>query len=127
MFLFSPPLNRGSNPVLISSPPELAGMSMETRLMTYDWKNDFHKFQSVTSRGAFRAVCKSAKSTMTPVSIHIYMDETKFSLLHYCMSFATSDWFTRDRRGWDNKIRDCTLLSPKHSAFVKVICQQMML
>lgn len=62
----------GSNPVLIASPPELAGMTLESRLVTYDWKNQFDSFQQVTRRGSFKAICWDAKNILIPVS-------------HYCL------------------------------------------
>lgn len=62
----------GSNPVLIASPPELAGMTLESRLVSYDWKNQFDSFQQVTRSGSFKAICWDAKNAMIPVSfIHL--------------------------------------------------------
>ena len=58
----------GSNPVLISLPAALTGMKLETRLVTYDWKNQFKNFQAITRRGSFRPLCWSAKNTKVPVS-----------------------------------------------------------
>lgn len=67
---FTPPLspNSGSNPVLIASPAEMAGMTLESRLVTYDWKNQFDSFQQVTRQGSFKAICWDAKNTLIPVS-----------------------------------------------------------
>ncbi|KAJ6646317.1 MOXD1 like 2 [Pseudolycoriella hygida] len=59
----------GSNPVLIASPPELAGMTLESRLVTYDWKNQFKSFQQVTRRGSFKAICWDAKNILIPVKV----------------------------------------------------------
>lgn len=61
--------NSGSNPVLIASPAELAGMTLESRLVTYDWRNQFEEFQQVTEHGNFKAICWDAKNSMMPVSI----------------------------------------------------------
>lgn len=62
--------SRGSNPVLIVSPPELAGMTLESRLVSYDWENQFDVFQKVTRNGSFRPICTDAKNNLVPVSIH---------------------------------------------------------
>lgn len=62
---------RGSNPVLIVSPPELAGMTLESRLVSYDWENQFDVFQKVTRNGSFRPICTDAKNNLVPVSIFI--------------------------------------------------------
>nr|XP_029730306.1 MOXD1 homolog 2-like [Aedes albopictus] len=50
-------LASGSNPVEISSPPELAGMTLEKRLTSYDWANQFENFQYVTRLGSFKPMC----------------------------------------------------------------------
>ncbi|XP_021710974.1 MOXD1 homolog 2 [Aedes aegypti] len=50
-------LASGSNPVEISSPPELAGMTLEKRLISYDWANQFENFQYVTRLGSFKPMC----------------------------------------------------------------------
>lgn len=60
--------NRGSNPVLIALPAEMAGMTLESRLVSYDWKNQFDSFQQVTRQGSFKAICWDAKNTLIPVS-----------------------------------------------------------
>ncbi|XP_053668366.1 MOXD1 homolog 2-like [Anopheles marshallii] len=56
----------GSNPVRIASPPELSGMTLETRLISYDWRNNFRSFQYVTRRGSFKPLCWSAKNQPMP-------------------------------------------------------------
>lgn len=66
-FAFST-LTRDSNPVLILKPAELAGMSLENRLMTYDWENQFDVFQRVTRNGSFRPICLDAKNNILSVS-----------------------------------------------------------
>lgn len=53
----------------ISAPPELAGMTLEERLVTYDWENQFHSFQEATRKGSFRPLCWTAHSTLLPVII----------------------------------------------------------
>ncbi|XP_058462666.1 MOXD1 homolog 2-like [Malaya genurostris] len=52
----------GSNPVRIASPTELSGMTLETRLISYDWRNNFKSFQYVTRKGSFKPLCWSAKN-----------------------------------------------------------------
>lgn len=60
---------RDSNPVLILKPAELAGMSLENRLTSYDWQSQFDVFQRVTRNGSFRPICLDAKNNMLAVSI----------------------------------------------------------
>ncbi|XP_037025440.1 MOXD1 homolog 2-like isoform X3 [Bradysia coprophila] len=55
---------RDSNPVLIASPTELAGMTLESRLISYDWENQFDKFQKVTRSGSFRPICLDARNNV---------------------------------------------------------------
>ncbi|XP_065360587.1 MOXD1 homolog 2 [Calliphora vicina] len=55
-----------SNPVLISSPPELSGMTLETRLLSYDWQNHFNEFQDATRKGSFKPLCWGAKNHVVP-------------------------------------------------------------
>ncbi|EDS28432.1 conserved hypothetical protein [Culex quinquefasciatus] len=52
----------GSNPVQIASPTALAGMTLETRLISYDWRHNFKSFQYVTRKGSFKPLCWSAKN-----------------------------------------------------------------
>jgi len=54
--------------VLISSPPELAGMTLEARLISYDWENQFGEFQEATRKGSFKPICWGAKNHVVPVS-----------------------------------------------------------
>lgn len=58
----------GSNPVKIAAPPELAGMTLETRLVSYDWDNQFRSFQEATMRGSFKPICWTSQMTLLPVS-----------------------------------------------------------
>lgn len=62
---------RDSNPVLISKPKELTGMTLEDRLVSYDWKNQFDEFQSATTSGSFKAICRDVKNRIIPVCEHI--------------------------------------------------------
>lgn len=75
----APTQNSGSNPVLIALPPELAGMSLEMRLVTYDWRNQFDAFQQVTQHGSFKAICWDAKNALMPVGITICITLPWFS------------------------------------------------
>jgi hypothetical protein len=61
-------VSRGSNPVRIKSPPELADMTLESRLVTYDWENHFRSFQEATRKGSFKPLCRMKKPTTVPVS-----------------------------------------------------------
>uniref|UniRef100_A0A1B0C4H4 Uncharacterized protein n=1 Tax=Glossina palpalis gambiensis TaxID=67801 RepID=A0A1B0C4H4_9MUSC len=60
-----------SNPVLISAPPELAGMTLEVRLLSYDWRNQFNEFQEATRKGSFKPLCWGVKNRVVPVSINL--------------------------------------------------------
>lgn len=57
-----------SQPVLITSPQSLSGMSLEDRLLSYNWKEQFDSFQRVMRSGSFRAVCLDAQNNAMPVS-----------------------------------------------------------
>lgn len=59
---------RNSQPVLITKPLSLAGMSLEDRLLSYDWKLQFESFQSATRGGSFRTVCLDAQNNVMKVS-----------------------------------------------------------
>ncbi|XP_076032752.1 MOXD1 homolog 2-like [Oratosquilla oratoria] len=50
-------LSEGSNPITIRRPVELAGKTLEWRLMNYDWKNQFEYFQHATHTGTFKPMC----------------------------------------------------------------------
>ncbi|XP_059472365.1 MOXD1 homolog 2-like [Neocloeon triangulifer] len=57
----------GSNPVKIKSPTDIANMTLEHRLLSYDWKNNFHHFQEATHSGSFKPLCwHSANPTLLP-------------------------------------------------------------
>ncbi|XP_065360032.1 MOXD1 homolog 2-like [Calliphora vicina] len=64
-------LAMNSNPVVIASPPELAGMTLETRLLSYDWENQFDKFQEATMHGTFKPICSGAHNQILPISEHL--------------------------------------------------------
>ncbi|XP_017756157.1 PREDICTED: MOXD1 homolog 2-like [Eufriesea mexicana] len=50
-------LMQGHSPVKIQEPPELSGMTLEDRLLSYDWKTGFQSFQEVTRGGTFKPLC----------------------------------------------------------------------
>ncbi|GFG39856.1 hypothetical protein Cfor_08836, partial [Coptotermes formosanus] len=56
----------GSSPVRIKSPPELADMTLESRLVTYDWENNFRSFQDATRKGSFKPLCWMKKPALLP-------------------------------------------------------------
>jgi hypothetical protein len=59
----------GSSPVKIKSPLEIANMTLENRLLSYDWKNNFQHFQQATHAGSFKPLCwHSANPTPLNVS-----------------------------------------------------------
>ena len=57
---------RGPSPLKISSPPELKGMTLEERLVTYDWKTNFQTFADATRTGTFKPLCSSTNGTILP-------------------------------------------------------------
>ncbi|XP_060519167.1 MOXD1 homolog 2-like, partial [Cylas formicarius] len=59
-------LSPGSNPVRIAAPPELAGMTLESRLVSYDWDNQFNSFQEATMRGSFKPICWTSQLSLLP-------------------------------------------------------------
>lgn len=70
-FCFHP--NSGSNPVVIASPPDLAGMTLEERLLTYDWSTQFKTFQKVTQKGSFKVHCVGASENPIQVSEEFFL------------------------------------------------------
>ncbi|XP_026481393.1 MOXD1 homolog 2-like [Ctenocephalides felis] len=59
-------LHSGSNPIRIARPPELAGMTLESRLVSYDWENQLDSFQEATRRGSFKPLCWTSKPSLLP-------------------------------------------------------------
>jgi len=55
---------RGSSPVLIQEPKELAGMTLEERLISYNWASNFQSFQEATRSGTFKPLCGSSKGAL---------------------------------------------------------------
>lgn len=57
---------RGATPVIIEAPAELAGMTLEERLVRYDWKTSFQSFQEATHRGTFKPLCWNGRGELLP-------------------------------------------------------------
>lgn len=43
-------------------------MTLEERLLTYDWQSQFRSFQKVTQKGSFKVQCVGAKDNPIMVS-----------------------------------------------------------
>lgn len=56
----------GSSPVKIQAPPELAGLTLEDRLVSYNWETSFQSFQEATRRGTFKPLCWSSNGALLP-------------------------------------------------------------
>ena len=48
-------------------------MTLENRLVTYDWENHFKSFQDATRKGSFKPLCWMKKSTLLPVCMNLCM------------------------------------------------------
>ncbi|XP_069156757.1 DBH-like monooxygenase protein 1 [Procambarus clarkii] len=59
-------LSANSDPIKIRRPIELAGKSLEWRLMNYDWKNQFDYFQQTTHSGTFNPICWRRGESLIP-------------------------------------------------------------
>lgn len=61
-----PPLSvhSGSSPVKIQEPQNLAGMTLEERLVTYNWKTNFQSFQDATRGGTFKPLCSTSQGAL---------------------------------------------------------------
>jgi hypothetical protein len=53
---------------VIASPPELANMTIEERLATFDWDNSFDDFQEAMQQGDFKPFCWDSKFKALHVS-----------------------------------------------------------
>lgn len=62
-----------SQPVLIASPPALAGMTLESRLLSYNWAEHFEAFQRTTIAGSFLAICTDGRHKTVAVSNFDYL------------------------------------------------------
>ncbi|XP_014221453.1 MOXD1 homolog 2 [Trichogramma pretiosum] len=56
----------GPSPLKIISPPELKGMTLEERLVTYDWERNFATFAEAMRTGTFKPLCLSTKGAILP-------------------------------------------------------------
>lgn len=77
----------GSNPVRIAAPPELAGMTLESRLVSYDWDNQFQSFQEATMRGSFKPICWTSQLTLLPVSFFLFLIKGLNSQVYFVHKF----------------------------------------
>ncbi|KAK3927482.1 MOXD1-like protein 2 [Frankliniella fusca] len=59
-------LSRNSSPVKIKLPEELRDMTLETRLITYDWEKHFGSFQEATRKGSFKPLCWAKRPALLP-------------------------------------------------------------
>ncbi|XP_043249657.1 MOXD1 homolog 2 [Colletes gigas] len=57
-------LTPGVTPVTIQKPANLANMTLENRLLSYDWSTNFQTFQRVTRRGTFKPLCSTNKGPL---------------------------------------------------------------
>lgn len=57
-----------SDPIKIRRPIELAGKTLEWRLLNYDWKNQFEYFQAATHTGTINPMCWRRGESLLPVS-----------------------------------------------------------
>lgn len=62
-------------------------MTLESRLVSYDWDNQFQSFQDATMKGSFKPLCWTAQSTLIPVS-------WKYFVL--CIFYARYCGFSKD-------------------------------
>ncbi|XP_020297995.1 MOXD1 homolog 2 [Pseudomyrmex gracilis] len=53
-----------SSPVRIQEPQKLAGMTLEDRLVSYDWQSNFESFQEATRSGTFKPLCGGSKGAL---------------------------------------------------------------
>lgn len=51
-------------------------MTLERRLTSYDWENQFESFQDATRKGSFKPLCWTPTNTMLPVSIYAQSQST---------------------------------------------------
>jgi hypothetical protein len=85
---------RGSSPVLIKSPPELADMTLESRLVSYDWENHFRSFQETMRKGSFKPLCWMKKPKLLPVSCSVNMDSELPSVVNPTNFLETNLWMS---------------------------------
>ncbi|XP_042882375.1 MOXD1 homolog 2-like [Penaeus japonicus] len=59
-------LSADSDPIKIRRPIELAGKTLEWRLLNYDWKNQFEYFQAATHTGTINPMCWRRGESLLP-------------------------------------------------------------
>lgn len=57
-------LMQGSSPVKIQEPQKLSGMTLEERLLSYDWETSFQSFREATRGGTFKPLCWTNKGVL---------------------------------------------------------------
>lgn len=50
--------------MMIQEPQNLAGMTLEERLVSYNWESNFQSFQEATHTGTFKPLCGSSKGAL---------------------------------------------------------------
>ena len=71
----------GSNPVKIIKPEDLAGMTLEERLVSFKWDIDFKDFQQSMLNGSHQPICWNAQNSRIAVSyIAIFLINLTFYL-----------------------------------------------
>ncbi|XP_045118850.1 MOXD1 homolog 2-like [Portunus trituberculatus] len=68
-------LSANSNPITIRRPMELAGKTLEWRLMNYDWKSQFENFQHTTHTGTYNPMCWNRGESIIP---HIEEEDLQY-------------------------------------------------
>lgn len=72
-----------SQPVLIASPAALAGQTLESRLLSYNWAEHFDSFQRITLGGSFQAICADARHKTVAVSKSGILMLSNQSVVHW--------------------------------------------
>lgn len=49
----------------IQEPPDLFGITLENRLLFYDWEKKFQSFQEVTRGGTFKPLCSTSQGPLS--------------------------------------------------------------
>lgn len=67
-------------------------MTLEARLLSYDWENQFNTFQEATLFGTFKSVCSGAQNKILPVSIGYEVELSFIDLRLQCKAAKESDY-----------------------------------
>ena len=62
------PCPRSSDPIQIAEPVSLRGMTLEERLLTFDWKSDYSAFERAYTAGPVKATCQIDHEDIAPGS-----------------------------------------------------------